>query len=187
MNVMRSLSLGHNELRRTSDRIETGIRVVVMVAAALALPGAVAIGLLALGHLEAAAAQASATRHAVAARIVDDPRALSVPGRSLPVTTAQVSWAVAGHDVQVGSAVVPATARRGDATTVWVDARGLRTSAPMPRSEAAGLAVLSGASFLVSTLGLLALLLVGTRRLLDRGRHRQWEVAWERFDAARRS
>lgn len=184
--VIRRLGLEHNQLHRPSDRVETGVRIVLTVVAVLAMPLAVATGILVFGRLEAVAAHGAATRHPVPATVLGDPRAMSLPGRSVAVTTAQVSWVVPGHGRRTGTAVVPADARRGDPTRVWVTDQGDLISAPAGRSEASALAVLAGTSVLLSLLGFVALSLAGARRLLDRGRFRAWEEAWERFDAARR-
>lgn len=184
--VVRRMGLERNPMRRASDRVEAGVRVVVVAASLLALPIAVAVGMLLFGHLQALAAQQAATRHPVTAMVVGEPGAMAVPGRSMVVTTARVAWTLPGHDQQTQTTVVPASAERGDATTVWVTRDGDLAAPPMARSDATALSVLAATSLLLSAVGLLALLLAGARRWLDRGRYRAWQADWDEFDAVRR-
>lgn len=179
---IRRLGLEHNDLHRRSDRVETGARIVVLLTTVLAVPMAVVLGMLVLDHLRATAA----TRHAVVATVVDQPRPLALPGRSVPAATAPVAWSSPGHDRHVGRTTVPAAADAGDRVTIWVTDEGELTSPPMTARDATAVAALTGSSVFLSALGVLASLFAGARRLLDRGRYRDWDVAWARFDAARR-
>lgn len=184
--LARRTGVAQNPLRRPSDRLEAGARVAALLLSVLGLWAAVAVGVLVLGSERSGAAHTAAAHHAVTATIVSTPRAIAVPGRAVAVSTARVAWSTPAGVDRVGSSVVAPGAERGDLTTVWVTDAGDLTSAPLSRGDAAAVAVLSATAVFLSTVGLLALLLAGLRRLLDQRRYRDWARDWARFESAQR-
>ena len=177
--------MASNPLRRTSDLVEAWCRLALVVLALASLPAAVVVSLHVLAHLEAAAARDATARHAVPATVLDQPRAVALPGRALPTSVARVTWTEPGREPMAGTAVVPASAVPGSRTTVWVTRGGGIAAPPLARSDALALSALSGTALFLGMLGLVAVLASPLRRWLDRGRYRSWALAWERLDAAR--
>jgi hypothetical protein len=172
-----------NPLLRRSDRIESWGRVTALVMCVLALPVAVVVGVVTFEHLAARAEHEAATREQVQATLLDDP--VAAPGHALAMVTARVEWTTSAHGRQVGTAVVPPTARRGDLATMWLTADGDRAAAPLSRFDAAALAVLGASLLLLAATALVGALLRVLRWALDRGRYRDWTAAWDRLDTAR--
>jgi hypothetical protein len=69
-----------------------------------------------------------------------------------------------------------------DEIALWLDDDGRPVDAPVSESAAVAAGVLAAASGWLAACGLLALAFVGFRWVLDRHRHRAWQLKWARVE-----
>lgn len=169
-----------NPLRRTSDRAETAVLAVLLIAFFAAAPfvvqtcGTVAH---AIAHRVQLAQQAS--RHQVPAILVEAaPGSGTDAGYAAINPEAQARWTAPDRKVVTGEVPVPAGTAAGTAVQVWTTRDGQLTDPPLQDSQVAGqvdLAQISGVIGLATTLIVIGLLV---RRALDRRRMAAWDADW---------
>lgn len=164
-------------LRRTSDRLETLARVLLVLALLAAVPVALAVATATYTNGVSLAATETASRHLVTARLLEDaePR----HGAATASTgSATVGWTDRAGAARQEPVAVPVGARAGSTLRIWVDHRGDRVPPPGTAEDAASDAVVFGLSTFVGIAALAVGAHVAFRALLDRGRMRRWEESW---------
>jgi hypothetical protein len=174
----RRLGIGHNALRRPSDRLETMLLWSTLIVALLMIPIGAAIGTGVRNTLDASSDRQRAALHQVQARTLEsaEHEVPSVPGDVL--TALQVGYVdMQGVDRQGYTSVVRGT-KAGAEVTVWLDDSGTIVAAPRSRTDDAAFGITAG----IFTVFGSWLLLWGLFRLarvpLDRRRLRAWEAEW---------
>ena len=179
--LARWLGFDHNPLRRSTDRVEAALRLVMIILVAVAVPAAaVAAGRWA-DHYTLHRAQVQwAVNHQVTAVLLRDAPATGIPD---PYTSVQTTWVPArwqppGQPPRTGEVLAVAGARKGSMVRTWIDPSGAVTDPPVDHRVVVGnvwLTVMM--TCLVSWVLLLAAGLLA-RRALDRRRLRAWEAEW---------
>ncbi|MGW1894326.1 Rv1733c family protein [Streptomyces sp. NPDC002004] len=173
----------HSPLRRRCDRIQAWTALCAGVVLLLGVPlAAFAAGRAAADDARSTANAQRASRHLTAARLTRNAPARSSSdygtGRRYPV---KVRWTAPEGAVRTGAALVPAGARRGETTHIWLDARGRVAAAPLTSDRIVARvtsAVVGTAAAIALPTGLLHLLV---RRATERHRMARWEREWERI------
>ena len=179
--LARWLGLDRNPLRRGTDRVESALRLLMILLVVTAVPAAaVAAGRWA-DHYALHRAQAErAVDHQVTAVLLADAPAVGIPD---PYTSVQTAWVPArwqppGQPPRTGEVLALTGAHKGSTVRTWINPSGAVTDPPLDRRFVVGdawLAVM--ATCLVSWL-LLLVTGVLVRRGLDRRRLRAWEAEW---------
>jgi hypothetical protein len=170
--ALREVRLDSNPLRRTCDRVETWL-LIILCAAFLA--GAPATAAIAGGYVYDAGVRAARVSHQVTAILLADARSLYANGQK---ASAPARWT--GPDGRVGWGRVHAAAgtRAGSSVRAWVDRAGRLVGAPARGADLAR-SVAGAAAFAAAAL---AVLLAGaalmSSRVLRRRRLAAWEVEW---------
>ena len=173
--AVRGLWPDHNPLRRSSDRAEAVI-VVVLVAAFLI--GTPLIALLTWrvtvsSTFSTTQAASAGWRQTSAVLLADEPGWTDGYGSLVPV-----SWSAPDGVRHRGQFLAAPGARAGTRVTVWTDASGRLTQTPMSPRQAVTQADLAAAiAILVWALTLLCAGMAG-RHVLDRRRLAAWEAGW---------
>ncbi len=177
----RWLGVDRNPLRRTTDRIETAIRLAMIILLVGAVPiVAVAVGQRAdqLAMRQAHAQQAG--DHLVNAVLLRQASATGIPD---PYTSVQYTWALArwqppDRPARSGEVLVPAGSHRGSTVPIWINVSGAITDPPVQHRQIVGdVCVAVAATCLLSVLVLLGSAALA-RRTLDRWRLDAWEAEW---------
>ena len=183
--VTRYFRRGTGELRRDSDRIESGL-------IALLLATFIGIGSL-LGfsasqwaeHSAVLAHQAAKLDHQVRGVVLDgSPAQLKVlPETEWPVLSAPARWTLAGR-VYTGLVPVPPSTRAGQTVSIWVDSAG-QSIGEAPNAGDYGLVTVLTVVGVELALGtVLALIGVGGRLMIDRKRVADWDRALQALSAS---
>ncbi|MFC5196787.1 MULTISPECIES: Rv1733c family protein [Streptomyces] len=169
-------------LRRRCDVLEAWALLAVVVLLAVGAPLAgVAVGWRVYDDARARAATQRAERHLVTAMVVEDaPPAVPSPTGRQPSYPVRVRWTEPGGDSRTGLAQVPAGARRGEHTRIWLDSGGRRVGPPMNASTVWQHTLMAG----LFTAGAAGAVVMGVhfagRRASAGRRLAQWERDWER-------
>ena len=178
---LRWLGLDRNPLRRAVDRIETIVRLSVLVLIFTAVPAAAMLTGRWAYHAAVAQARAqAAATHTVSAVLLE---AAPNSGAPDPYAGTEVAWVPArwvapDGPVRTGDVLAPVGAKRGSPVRTWVDDSGNFTDPPPGRTQIVGNVFMA---VTVSALAALALLLgaeVLSRRLLQRRRMKAWDADW---------
>ncbi len=141
--LVHALGSSPNPLRRRVDRLSAALIVLVLLVAALAVPGSAALGLLLHARESGKAATAAAAAHPVAAVVLTDPQTQQI-GPQIVHFTAPVAWTDTGGLPRTAVIEVPEHSVRGQPVTIWIDLGGDLTAPPastvMIKVLAAGLA-----------------------------------------------
>jgi hypothetical protein len=174
--LLRRFTLGSGPLKRTSDRLEVAVRVVVLGLLLLAAPAALLVGTATAGHLHANAAAATAALHRESATLLADAASTGDDGR--PTVPTSATWSAPDGTARAGTVAAHRGARAGTTVEIWVD--GVGTPAPAP---AAGRAITAQAVVAGFLTALALLIAAGSGHLLtgwwlDRHRARRWAADW---------
>ncbi|MGC9668353.1 hypothetical protein ACNTMW_17575 [Planosporangium sp. 12N6] len=195
--TLRRIGLDSNPLRRTIDRVEAWITIVIVIVTLLVLPATVWFTARATYAAGVRTEQTErAHRYRTQATLLADagsgpasdaspaPRgpAPSRAGTSATGVRTPVRWAGVDGSAHRGSVLVDERARAGEWVPVWTDARGTLVDPPQQRAQtcvnAAAAAVLAGVGA-----GLVAAALrLGVHRALDARRMARWGEAWWQFE-----
>ena len=179
--LARWTGLDANPLRRRSDRVETWVRLALVIAFLVASP----LAALGLGRLTAEASASAARAQAAAERQVPAvllKRVSRAPEDSL-YATAEFAWTLArwtAPDGQriTGEAPAPVGSTAGRRVTIWVDTAGRLAYPPIGEGQIAS-RVVAVIALTPAMLGILLLAVLWlTRRLLDRRRIAGWASEW---------
>ena len=177
---VRGRRLDRNPLRRPSDRAESAVLAVLVIAFIAAAPFAALAGG-AWGHAIAHRVQAAqpASRYLVAAVVLQAPQGSQAAGSAALAPEAQARWTAPDGKVVTSVEVpTPAPATVGTVIRVWVTRDGQLTDAPLLNTQVAGQADLAATSGVVALAVTLALTGVLARRVLDRRRMAAWDADW---------
>ncbi|MFC5801673.1 hypothetical protein [Streptomyces formicae] len=180
-------SEGANPLRRSSDRIESWFRRLLMLVLALGLPAAsVSAGLAAYESSMRTVHAQSAERQAITARVVSDARGDGARGGDEARggakdvwQWAQVRWTGTDGKERTGTARVEPGATEGATVRVWLGPDGTLRSPPMTADNATATGWLVGGMTAVAVSAGVFAARAGMRRMLDRGRAAQWDAEWD--------
>ena len=178
--LARWLGLDNNPLRRGTDRVEAGLRLVMILLLVLAVPAAVAVGRSA-GHPALHRAQAErAGDHLVTAVLLEDAPAAGTPNPYASMQTAWVParWQPPGQPPRTGEVLTLAGAHQGSTVRTWIGPSGAVTDPPGHRVIVGEVWLAGVTTCLLSWLALLVAWLLA-RRALDRRRMRAWDAAWQ--------
>lgn len=167
-------------LRRRCDVAEAWTVLAVVVLLWVGAPAAgAAVGWQVHEGARARAAAQRAERHQVQAVLVDAaPAAVASPTGRKPLYAVRVRWTEPGREARTGVARVPAGARRGDRTPVWLDSRGRDVGPPVNDATLWQHTLMAG---LFTVWGVVAVVLGGhfaARRIAARRRLAEWEREW---------
>ncbi len=175
--VARHLALDHNQLRRTSDRIEAWLRL-VLVAGFVPLAVLACVGV--AGWVRADGAhelQASASLRQLTATLLT----AVPPADSAPPGTAAMSaparWTAGGRTHIATVPAVPGTAA-GAPVRIWIDASGNVHPPPLSDAQVDAQVVLASMAAPAGVALGLWLLWCALKGLLDRHRMARWAKAW---------
>ena len=177
----RRLGLDRNPLRRTVDRVETFVRLTVLILLLAGVPA----GLFVAGRmsdrvfLQQARAQRSSDRQVTAVLTQPAPTVGTVdPYSTLQTTWANARWMAPNGTAHSGQVLVEPAAPRGATARVWINAAGAITDPPVAdrdvMAEVAVTVMVTGVTLILLLLGAEAL----TVRSLDRRRSGAWDAEW---------
>jgi hypothetical protein len=164
-----------NPLRRSSDRVETAVLALLVIAFLVGAPfAALASGSFVLAKAHEAQRTEQASSYQVPARVLK----LDTQGTTYGDPLAQARWTAKDGKVITGEIAVPLGAMVGSTQWVWITANGQITDPPLQDSQVTGQAYFAEV-FTVFTLGvLLAITGLVARWALDRRRMAAWDAEW---------
>jgi hypothetical protein len=170
-----------NPLRRTSDRVETAVLAVLVIAFLAAAPF-VAQASAGWAHARAQQAQTAqkASWHQVPAVVLKAESAVrgggGYPALQVP---AQARWKAPDGKVVTGEIPVPFGTAAGATVRVWTTSDGQLTEPPMRDSQVAGTAGFAGALGITTFAVLLLITGALARHALDKRRMAAWGAEWQ--------
>ncbi|MGI8306549.1 Rv1733c family protein [Saccharopolyspora hattusasensis] len=174
-------ALGRNPLRRGLDRVAAFAILVLLGAAVLMVPAAIAAGNANYAEAAREAAVAASTRRPVEAVVTSAPVVHVISGAEHESTSysAEVSWTGTDGRAHVNVAAVPAKTVLGGKVRLWVDTADRITVAPP--SEAQLRASAGAVAFEIVVAGelLCAGLIWCVRGIADACAERAWNREWE--------
>ena len=176
---VRGRRLDRNPLRRASDRAESAVLALLVIAFIVAAPfAALACG--AWGHAIAHRVQATqqASRYQVAAVVVQAPQVAQAAGYAALAPEAQARWTAPDGKVVSVEVPDPGAAGVGTVLLVWVTRDGQLTDAPLQDTQVAGQADLAATFGVVALAATLTVTGVLARRTLDKRRMAAWDADW---------
>lgn len=173
------LGLDANPLRRRTDKIGTSLAALLLL---VFLVGAPLLAITAYGwagRIGAAEQRAERSWHTVPATLLKSvPAPNSFASGLFSYTWAPARWAAPNGQARTGKIAIEEGMAVGRKVLIWVDGTGRPTDAPLTdrtvHARATTLALV-GTMALVTVLSLLAW---AGRKLLDRRRLADWELAW---------
>lgn len=183
---LRRLGFGRNSMRRFSDRIESAVFTVALIASLIAVPLAIHIGQDYFEHASrTAAATAERNRQVPAVLLENAPQGSIQPGAqqgSADKPSVRAEWRAPDGALRNGVVRTDFGAESGDRVPVWTDWDGTLVEGPATpvqnhvRAAALGMAAALGWLLLVQAAYL------GFRWLLDRRRLARWGEEWVMFE-----
>jgi hypothetical protein len=164
-----------NPLRRASDRVETVVLAVLVIAFLVAAPfAALASGSWALARAHQAQLAQRASSYQVPARVL----ALDWRGAALGDSQAQARWTAHDGTVITAEIAVPLGKAADSTQWVWTTAGGQLTNPPLEDSQVTGQAYIAEGFGVLTLAVLLAITGLVTRWTLDRRRMAAWDAQW---------
>ncbi|TCP47895.1 hypothetical protein EV191_111100 [Tamaricihabitans halophyticus] len=177
--VLHRLGIGHNALRRSVDRVESGLLIALIVAALAVPPLAIAVNQLAVDQI-AESAQRSDRIEVVATVLESVParRALEgVHARGEP--TAEARWTASDRSERTGRIPVEYGTPAGAKVALWTDQQGQPTSPPPTSRQAKDQAVMAGMFVALGWFLACFLCYWAIRWMLLRRQLAVWAAEWE--------
>jgi hypothetical protein len=176
---LRRFTLGSGPLKRGSDRIQFGARVLLLVVVLTAVPVALAVATATATQTRSVADAEAADRHQVTATLAEDAVVSAADtGQAGPGTSVAATWTAPPGIARTGVVHVPAAAKAGATVTIWVDRKGAVTTKPLGGADVVARAISYSVPTFFGTSALAILGYVGLRGLLDRSRMRRWTADW---------
>jgi hypothetical protein len=177
----RQLGLDHNPLRRRIDRIETFVRLTVLVLLFAAVPAGAFLAGRTADHVFGHQAQVQqASEHQVTAILTQDAPMVGAvdPYSAVETAWATARWTAPNGTVHTGGALVVAGTRKGSQTRIWINDAGAITDPPAGHRD-----VMAEVAVTVMATGIAAiLLLLGAEAIvihsLNRRRFGAWDAEW---------
>lgn len=168
-----------NPLRRTADRVEAAV-MVVLIAAFL---GGAPLAALAAGRAAAAsgsrAEQAQAGWHRVTAVLLHKAPASVNPMFEISLERPVLArWTAPDGTSRTGKVFAPANTAAGSAVQVWINGSGRPATSPLQRSDVVEGIALAASLATVAVATVLAVLGLVARWALDRRRLAAWDARW---------
>jgi len=166
---------------RTSDRVQGGLLVSVVLLALAALPVAASFGSETYVRQQGQSAQQLGERTQVTATLLADGPSITIHSRAGVAGNGEptdATWVLADGTRRVGQVVADRGTLKGETLTIWVDRNGNPADPPL---SGAGVVIDAVGVGLGLWLGALALLAAGYRLTvfsLDRFRLAQWQQEW---------
>jgi len=180
--MLRRFALGSGPLKRSSDRLQFGARLLMVVLLlTLAVPVGLAVGTAVYTQGRADAAVQAAARHRTTAQLLEAPSrppASTSDGAPEPPARARVTWAVPSGGTRQAVVDVPDGALNHSAIRIWVDEAGALTRPPLSTGDAVREGVALGIFAFLAFTVLTVLSYESVRLLLDHSRARSWAVEW---------
>lgn len=167
--------VGKNPLVRGSDRVEAMAVLVAVLVSLLSVPVVGAVATATNDSLTRHYAVERATRHQVTATVTED-SLLAPLSYERPFLT-PVRWTFDGAERT--AKIRTHRMRAGAQTSIWVDAKGEPTSAPLPDDAAATEAVVTGFGLWFAAVGVSSAAFTVLRLRLNRSRAAAWDRALE--------
>jgi hypothetical protein len=179
--LARWLGFDRNPLRRGTDRVETALRLILIILLVLAVPAAAVVAGRWADQRALHRVQAErAVNHLVTAVLLQDTPATGTPNPYTSVPTAWVParWQPPGQPSRTGEVLALAGAHKGSTVRTWIGPSGAVTDPPPDHRAIAGeVCFASVTTCLLSCLMLLVAWALA-RLALDRRRLRAWDAAW---------
>lgn len=178
----RRLAWSRNPLYRTTDRLEGLLLLVVIVAAILAVPVAVAVGQRTHDEGMRTSMVQTTSGHWERARLLEaaPSTVTSIPDAPTDLTAlARATWRGPDGSTRVGQVPVRPGTPAGTTVRAWIDGSGRATQPPLTASQVSDRAVATGlTTWLAMELGVVVVYIL-LRWLLDRRRLASWRSEWE--------
>ncbi|QYN18670.1 hypothetical protein [Amycolatopsis sp. DSM 110486] len=169
---------------RTSDRLQAGLVLVVILVALAAVPFSAAVGSSVYASQKAVSVRELAERAPVTATLLADGPPISVSGRSgavgSPMPT-DATWDSAGGVRYFGKVGANGGSHRGDTVQIWVDHTGVVVEPPLSAVAAVVNAAAAAAGLLFAVCLGLALVYGIAVFALNRYRRGKWQQEWFAF------
>lgn len=174
---VRGRRFDRNPLRRASDRIETAVLAVLVLAFLVGAPFAVtATGAWVHGMAQRAEVSQQASRSQVQAVVLTVTAQLG--GEDRVSDEAQARWRAPDGREVTGEVSVPAGTKVGQQVPVWTDQAGDLTTAPLADSQVGDQTVLGEILSVIALVGVLALIGELACWVLNRRRMADWDADW---------
>lgn len=175
---VRGRRFDRNPLRRPSDRIETAVLAVLMIAFLVGAPfAAMATGAWIHGMAERAQLAQQESRFQVQA-VVLTVTAQPPVGEAAVSDLAQARWQAPDGREVTGEVPAPAGTRVGQTLPVWTDQTGVLTTAPLVNSQVSDQTVLAEVLGVIALAGVLTLAGEVAFWALNRRRMADWDADW---------
>ncbi len=177
--LVRRLLPDRNPLRRTADRVEAAVLVILAVAFLAGAPLAALAGGSVAGGLSRSTQRAeSAWRPVQATLLQNAPKRVSAIGQASVDPLVRAQWRAPDGGRRTGRVYAPRGARAGRTVTIWTDRLGHLVGYPVQHVDVVVRSILAG----LLSAGVLAAVLAGiwllARLLLDRRRLAAWDIGW---------
>lgn len=183
LRLARWLFPGGNPLARGVDRVEGGMMVAAILVGLLLLPVMLVFGSLTYENINERGAAQARTRHkTVATLTADAPKGTVTSYGNTGKVLVPAVWQRPDGSLATGPVPAEYGLNKGATVEIWIDRDGRVVDAPTSSADAAFVAVVVAGWGWVAVLGVLALLLFGLHRVLDRRRFDAWERQWARVD-----
>lgn len=169
-----------NPLRRASDRAETAVLALLVIAFIAAAPfTALACGGWALGSARQAQLSQEASWHQVPALVLKVSTGVQGGGPYATLTSqAQARWTSPGGKVVTAEIPVPPGTTVGSTLAVWTTNDGKPTGPPLQDSQVSGTEYFAATFGVIALASVLSMIGLVARWVLDRRRMAAWEAEW---------
>ncbi|MET8846863.1 hypothetical protein [Amycolatopsis sp. NPDC004625] len=172
---------GRGPLVRSSDRVQAGLLLLVVLLSLITAAGAVLFG---IGEHSAAAAESrrqTATRYTVTAVLLADgpvPAAAGRSGTPFGSGPTRATWRTRDGQQRVGDVEAAAGTVAGHEVEIWVDETGAPAERPLTMAAAVIGAPLGAATLGAAVVSFFVLAYRGAVHLLNRRRYDAWQREW---------
>jgi hypothetical protein len=177
--LVRRLLPDRNPLRRTADRVEAVVLVILAVMFLAGAPLAALAGGSAATALSRGAQRAESAWRPVRATLLQNaPKPVSAIGQASPEALVRARWQAPDGRARTGEVYAPGGARAGRTVTIWTDRLGHIVGYPVQHVDVVVRSVLAGLASASVLAAVLAGIWLVARLLLDRRRLAAWDIGW---------
>lgn len=178
--VVRGRRPDRNPLRRASDRAETAVLALLVIAFLAAAPfAALAAGGYAYAQAHQAQLAQQASGHQVPARVLTVSSGVqSGGGYAMLGAQGRARWTAPDGTVVTGQIPVPAGTAAGVTVPLWVSDDGQPADPPLQDAQVQDSAYFAGTVSVLVLAVILAIAGLAARRVLDRRRIAAWDADW---------